>query len=363
MAIDTSAPRTRRALLAGGLGGLVAFVAAAVGRPLDVRAGSDGDVVLGAVNAATSTTVVQNTTTAVAAFKAACLDADGVVGYSNADTKSGVYGFTDNGGGYGVFGRSQDSGMTGSLGSAEAGVRGDGRVGVVGMGDAATGGAVGVWGMAYPRNDSCIAGVFQAMDPKVGYALRAVGRVKLDNAAGVVTIAAGSRSKWVRPGIDLASTSAVVATLLGSAGRTTTVHRVVVSAKENRFRIYLTARATRSVRVAWHVFGQGARVRAPGTERRQGHAHAQEQHDRARRPVGPVGRACSVTPLNQRTPPGHLRPRHDPFQGQEEGAGEQGRRLPPGWHAVVEPGCRGRSGPGIRASRASRLAEAPLRAS
>jgi hypothetical protein len=40
---------------------------------------------------------------------------------------------------------------------------------------------------------------------------------------------------------------------MGSAGGTTTVHRVAVSASTDKFTIYLTAKATVAVRVAWHV--------------------------------------------------------------------------------------------------------------
>src|SRR5262245_44759357 len=50
MALDQAAQRSRRAILAAGFGGLAASVAAAFGRPLRVRAGSDGDLVLAAVN-------------------------------------------------------------------------------------------------------------------------------------------------------------------------------------------------------------------------------------------------------------------------------------------------------------------------
>ncbi len=57
------------------------------------------------------------------------------------------------------------------------------------------------------------------------------------------------------PGIDLTATSAVVATLQGSAGGTTTVHRIAVNATADTFTIYLTANATAAVKVAWHVFG------------------------------------------------------------------------------------------------------------
>jgi hypothetical protein len=100
------------------------------------------------------------------------------------------------------------------------------------------------------------AGYFDASDLKVGYALRAVGRVKLDRCAGVATIATGTRSIKVTPGIDLVSTSAVVATLQGNAGSgTTTVSRVLVNSTADSFTIYLTADATTSVKVAWIVIG------------------------------------------------------------------------------------------------------------
>jgi hypothetical protein len=57
MAIDTTTPRSRRALLLGALGGLAAS-AAAFARPASIRAGVDGDVVLDATNAATGTTEI-----------------------------------------------------------------------------------------------------------------------------------------------------------------------------------------------------------------------------------------------------------------------------------------------------------------
>jgi hypothetical protein len=99
------------------------------------------------------------------------------------------------------------------------------------------------------------AGYFAATDLLKGYAMRALGRVKLDNCAGVATIALGTNNVVVTPGIDLAATSAVVATLQGTAGGTTTVHRVLVNATANTFTVYLTANSSSNVKVAWHVFG------------------------------------------------------------------------------------------------------------
>jgi hypothetical protein len=99
------------------------------------------------------------------------------------------------------------------------------------------------------------AGYFEATNLLTGTALRVIGRVKLDNCAGAATVVAPSNNVVVTPGIDLASTSVVTATLLGSAGGTTTVHRVAVNATANTFTIYLTGNATQNVKVGWHVFG------------------------------------------------------------------------------------------------------------
>jgi len=57
----------------------------------------------------------------------------------------------------------------------------------------------------------------------------------------------------VDPGIALSSTSVVVATLRSSAGGSIAVHRVVVDATADTFRIYLTANATVSASVSWIV--------------------------------------------------------------------------------------------------------------
>jgi hypothetical protein len=73
--------------------------------------------------------------------------------------------------------------------------------------------------------------------------------------AGVATIAATTKSVVVTPGIDLTSASAVVATLQGNPGGTTTVQRVSIDTVNDRFTIWLTANSTATVKVAWHVFG------------------------------------------------------------------------------------------------------------
>ncbi len=59
MALDTTTPRSRRTLLAATLGAVAATIAGAIGRPEAARAGTDGDVVLGAENVAGSSTVIR----------------------------------------------------------------------------------------------------------------------------------------------------------------------------------------------------------------------------------------------------------------------------------------------------------------
>ena len=61
MTVDVTVPRTRRAVIAGAIAGTAAIAATALGRVDPVLAGSDGDVVLGAVNSSTATTGIDNT--------------------------------------------------------------------------------------------------------------------------------------------------------------------------------------------------------------------------------------------------------------------------------------------------------------
>jgi hypothetical protein len=62
MAIDTTAPSSRRALLAGALGALAATVAGGLGRPAAVQAHDVDDIRLGGNNLATYTTTITNQT-------------------------------------------------------------------------------------------------------------------------------------------------------------------------------------------------------------------------------------------------------------------------------------------------------------
>jgi hypothetical protein len=88
--------QSRRALLAGGLGGLAALVVQAFTRPLPVAA---ADVVLGATNTTTTRTTIVNT--AGAAFRGQGTST-GLDGRATSTTGTGVLGFSDQPAGFAV---------------------------------------------------------------------------------------------------------------------------------------------------------------------------------------------------------------------------------------------------------------------
>ena len=318
MTVDTSTPRSRRVLLTAALGAGAAAIASALGRPLPAFAADGQAVLVGGEYTATSETKITQTTASTTAIWGNSASGFGVRGsstshvgvqgsstsyigvYGISDSGEGVYAFSDKGTGVqgtstsdigihgsssatampailgrsaggstgvqgfsgststpaasvktGVYGYAvQDASATGVLGQSTAG---RGVVGVatsgVGVRAAATSG-IGVYASA-----TGTAGHFATSGPKIGTALRTIGRVRFDNSVGIATIASGTSSVTVTPGIDLSATSAVVATLQGDAGGSTTVKRVVVDATADTFTIYLTGNTTAAVKVAWHVFG------------------------------------------------------------------------------------------------------------
>lgn len=145
----------RRAMLAAGLGGLVAAVAAALGMPRRVAAGDGDDLVIGKLaNVGQSTTWLHTTNND--GFHSKTDGGDGIVAESSAANKSGLYGFSTHNSGNGVFGRNNTSGSWGALGKADKGAygmspSGDGVRGQSGTGDGIVGqsdgaGKSGVYG-------------------------------------------------------------------------------------------------------------------------------------------------------------------------------------------------------------------------
>jgi hypothetical protein len=206
MSIDTTAPRSRRALLFGALGGAVASVAA-FARPATTRAGSDGDVVLDDTNTGSGTTEilaagsnpafkVTGGGVGIQAAGGIGIDAAGdpaLSAISAATSGVGAVGWSQ-GQGAGVLGFSSDGVIASPTPSAKTGVHG--------LSDAADAAAIGVLGHATSGvGVAAVAGAGTALtaDAAAGHAIRGTstashgirGRGQLD---GVIGESPGSRS-------------------------------------------------------------------------------------------------------------------------------------------------------------------------
>jgi hypothetical protein len=230
----TPAASTRRALLAGSLGALVAYVAQAVGRPLAARA-TDGDVIhVGDDLTATSRTRIVNTTNSEDVIYAeATLPGSG-------DAISGVA----------VRGISKSN--AGVAGSSTEHVGVDGHsisfAGVQGR----SGSGVGVLGVS-----ESAAGVSGVSESGIGVhaqsgatALRVDGKATFSRS-GRLTLTAG-QSSIAKTNVMLSRYSMVLAVLqTNRAG--IYVRAVVPSPSTSSFRVYLNARVPGTTNVAWFV--------------------------------------------------------------------------------------------------------------
>jgi hypothetical protein len=131
--------RSRRALLAGALGGLGAWAASAIGRASPARAEGQNVQVGGEYTDATSVTLIQNQTTTAAVFRAIST-AGGVGIWSSSNSFYGIY--STSGSGIGVEGESSSSiGVRGYSGSAT-------QPAIVGWSGGGAGQATGVLGFS-----------------------------------------------------------------------------------------------------------------------------------------------------------------------------------------------------------------------
>jgi hypothetical protein len=171
MIIGTTQPRSRRALLGGGLAALAATIAGALGRPPAAEAGQRA-VRLGEHNSASTTTSIRNATNLEPVFRGSSLTGDAIRGRSSQ--------------GIGVSGRS----------TRNAGVFGMGSPGVYGWSPASTGVSAG---------------------SITGFALETQGRLNLDTS-GVATIPAGATSVTVSPPVEVTFDSFVLLTPRANIG-------------------------------------------------------------------------------------------------------------------------------------------------
>jgi hypothetical protein len=180
MAIDSVTPQSRRTLLAGLTGGLIALVAQALGRPGPVEADGETVKVGGEYLDSRSRTFIKNSSndadvlvlTTVGSGRAVygkSTNGPGVEGQTVSLGGPGVYGWTTKGSAKGVVGENKANGNRGILGSSAGG--------------------------AYGFSDKGI-GVF-AIAGLDGTALHVSGRASLSNS-GTATIPAGADRTLVR---------------------------------------------------------------------------------------------------------------------------------------------------------------------
>lgn len=255
MGSESSAPRSRRALLAAAAGAAGALAANAV-LPLSAAAAAT-NLQTEIDNPTVATTSVTQATDLLVAFKAKTVltGAAGLVGSTGdesgiaTDTSfTGVYGWSPTGGttisGTGVWGDSTDLGV---FGSGAVGVLGDGATGVVGFGTEGVYGygTIGVTG----ESDSATSPGVKALGLTASApALEVVGKVKF-NRSGRKSMSSGKSSVVVS--LAGVSTSSKVFAVLATSESGRWVRAVVPAA--GKFTVYLNTRLSSSAVVAWFV--------------------------------------------------------------------------------------------------------------
>ena len=201
--------RTRRALLAAGIGAAGAFVANAIGRPAPADAAR---VVLGATNNETAPTRFHNT--------AASSSAQALVGRTTytgaAGSSRGVVGISDGQGGVGVVGQANGgANARGVLGTSTAGtgVRGTSTTGTGVKGEATSTGSgnFGVYGSSAGASGRGVFGQSLNVSSGVG-----VYGICVGNGAGVQGYAQGPGFGYAVSGLSEKSTGVLGSSLVSS---------------------------------------------------------------------------------------------------------------------------------------------------
>jgi len=292
----TIKPNSRRALLAGALGGIGAWAASVIGRASPAQAANGDPIYIGANNYGTSETRLGNTAPSAVAFRADSGSGNGFGVIGTADNGYGVYGSASTG--RGVYGTSTNYrgvegttttgiGMYGSSGSGEGilgtsdaanlsairGYSGGNSTGLLGTSGTPNPGAKpktgvygyavqdagsrGVWG--YSRQGQGVRG--QAANGvgvygrawATGHALFIHGRFKAEQISGVASIPAGSTGVTIDPGVKVNAGSFVLLTPkanLGSRGLWFTTNP-----SANTFRIRMSSTRSANTQVAWLLLG------------------------------------------------------------------------------------------------------------
>jgi hypothetical protein len=259
MTINTTVPRSRRTLLAGGIGGLVALAAAAVGRPLSVR-GSDGEQVLvGGEYTATSVTKFDTGSTGETGVWGNSDRNWGLRGTNTWDAAGGVLGESVQS--IGVVAQSQyGTGLLGHSGDWEPAfvVSPRAKTGVWGHAEQdAT--AVGVQGestLGCGIRGEATTGVGVCATATTGTALQVLGKAKLSRSGRVAVLAGKAYVD-----VDLTKNGGLGGTPLCFANLLYYRSGVFVAAvrpnypSTGKLRIYLSKAVAGSTNVAWVVLG------------------------------------------------------------------------------------------------------------
>lgn len=280
MSIDTTVPRTRRAIIAGGFGALLGTIGLSA-KPAVVRAGTDGDVVLDATNTAAATTII-NGNGDDPVFRVANGDEDAVQAISangvgllggSGDTSfpspiaasTGVFGISVTG--HGVYGAS-DSGAgvyAANNASTVAAIVAEGDPGTAIHGHAHAGpvppspGLTGIYGSAtsgHGIRGEATTGIGVKAVATSGAALDVAGRAVFSRS-GRASLPANAKFVDVTVPGGLTANANVLATLQIKRAK---VH--VLAARPNqpsagKVRIYVSdvASTTESTPIAWFVLG------------------------------------------------------------------------------------------------------------
>jgi hypothetical protein len=239
---------SRRALLAGALGGLGAMAAGTIGRTSPVRAATGDPVTVDGTF--TGSGITQITTSGTSGFR-------GVSSHSGASAILGQA-TAVSGGATGVRGETSSTTGTGVTGTAAAssganyGVWGytnsTAGTGVIALAVASSGTTFGVYAQSNSPNG---VGVYAA-NGVAGVALKTAGRATF-STSGVATITAGSTSRTVTPGVSVTSGSFVLLTpKVKISGRDLWF---TTDTTNDRFTIHMSSSRSSGTKVAWLLLG------------------------------------------------------------------------------------------------------------
>jgi hypothetical protein len=250
-------PRSRRALLAGALGGLGAVAASAVARVSPVRAEGETMVVGGDYDTATSPTTLKNQTNANDVLRA--ISGPGTSLYASSDSGHAV--FAHGTSGVGVEGTSLSGIGVQAVGTNNYALRAISTQATAGrlQTNSQFGAGVEVEVNHATNGRGAVEAYHKGSGPAVwatatnGYAVRGSGRLRFEKVSGVATIAAGSTSRTISPGVDVTSGSFVLLTPKANLG--TRALWFTTDSTNNRFTVRMSSARSSSTKVAWLLLG------------------------------------------------------------------------------------------------------------